>query len=419
VTGTVHVIGTGLSGLACSLSLVKAGRTVVVHDAAAHAGGRARSFHDPALDRLIDNGNHLMLGANPALFAYLDDIGAHDVLDGQARAVFPFVDLASGERWVIRPNAGRLPWWIAAPSRRVPGSRWYNYLAALRLHDCPPEATVAEVLGSAGPINDRLWKPFCDAVLNAAPTDAAAALLWPVLRETFLRGEVAMRAYIARDGLSPALIDPALAWLKSNGASFRFNNRLRTVHRSDTYVDTLEFTSGSETLGEHDAAVLAVPPTVAAGLLHGLPSPEDSRAIVNGHFLLDRPAALPGGERLLGLVGGTAHWLFARGDVVSVTVSAAQELVDEPADAIAARLWSDIVAALGLAGTALPTHRIVKEKRATFAQTPASLSRRPGPRIGFANFFLAGDWTDTHLPATIEGAIRSGRLAAKFILGKA
>ena len=413
------MIGAGVAGLACAVSLVKEGRRVVLHEAANHAGGRARSFHEPALDRLVDNGNHLMLGANPAVFAYLDDIGARGVLDGQVSAAFPFVDLASGARWVVRPNAGRLPWWIAAPSRRVPGSRWFHYLRALRLHDCPREATVAEVLGAAGPLHDRLWKPFCDAVLNADPGEAAAALLWPVLRETFLRGEVAMRAYIARDGLSPALIDPALDFLQANGAALRLNSRLRAVTRSDTRVAALEFTGGGEVLGGDDAAVLAVPPAVATGLLPGLAAPGDSRAIVNGHFLLDRPAALPGGERLLGLVGGTAHWLFARGDVVSVTVSAAQALVDEPADAVAARLWSDIAAALGLADAALPAHRIVKEKRATFAQTPASLTRRPGPRIGYGNFFLAGDWTDTGLPATIEGAIRSGRLAAKCALGKA
>ncbi len=413
------MIGAGVAGLACAVSLVKAGRTVTLHEAANHAGGRARSFHEPALDRLIDNGNHLMLGANPAVFEYLADIGARDALDGQAHAAFPFVDLASGARWVVRPNAGRLSWWIAAPSRRVPGSRWYHYLKALRLHDCPPEATVAQILGSAGPLHDRLWKPFCDAVLNADPAEAAAALLWPVLRETFLQGEVAMRAYIARDGLSPALIDPALEFLQRNGATLRLNDRLRAVTRTSTSVTTLEFTGGRKTLGPGETAVLAVPPSNATGLIQGLAAPAESRAIVNGHFLLERPAVLPGGERLLGLVGGTAHWLFARGDVVSVTVSAAQAVVDEPADVIAARLWSDIATALGLADAALPAHRIVKEKRATFAQTPTSLAHRPGPRIGYGNFFLAGDWTDTGLPATIEGAIRSGRLAAKCALGKA
>ena len=416
---TVHIVGAGVAGLACAVSLVKAGRSVTLHEAANHAGGRARSFHEPALDRLIDNGNHLMLGANSAVFEYLDDIGARDGLDGQAHAAFPFIDLASGARWIVRPNAGRLPWWIAAPSRRVPGSRWFHYLRALRLHDCPPDATVARVLGPAEPLHDRLWKPFCDAVLNADPSEAAAALLWPVLRETFLQGEIAMRAYIARDGLSPALIDPALAFLTSNGATLRLNNRLRAVTRSDTHVTALEFTGGSEALGPGDAAVLAVPPIVATGLIQGLAAPDESRAIVNGHFLLDRPAELPGAERLLGLVGGTAHWLFARGDVVSVTVSTAQALVEEPVETVAAWLWSDIAAALGLGDTALPAHRILKEKRATFAQTPASLTQRPGPRIGYGNFFLAGDWTDTGLPATIEGAIRSGRFAAKCALGKA
>ena len=112
---TVHVIGAGMAGLSCAVELVKARQRVVLWEAAAQAGGRCRSFHDATLDRTIDNGNHLILGANPAVFAYLETIGARDGLVGQARAAFPFVDLRTGERWTVRPNAGPLPWWIMAP----------------------------------------------------------------------------------------------------------------------------------------------------------------------------------------------------------------------------------------------------------------------------------------------------------------
>jgi hypothetical protein len=114
---------------------------------------------------------------------------------------------------------------------------------------------------------------------------------------------------------------------------------------------------------------------------------------------------------MMGLVGGFAHWIFVRDDIVSITISAAREEAQLDAEEIAARCWADVQVALGIKGD-LPPFRVVKEKRATFAQDPASVAKRPGASTSLANLFLAGDWTNTGLPATIEGAIRSGRTAA-------
>jgi hypothetical protein len=119
---------------------------------------------------------------------------------------------------------------------------------------------------------------------------------------------------------------------------------------------------------------------------------------------------------LLGLIGGTAEWLFLRAELVSITVSAADALADEPAERIAERLWADAARALDLPVAPLPPARIVKERRATFAQTPAAAARRPAAATGWRNLLLAGDWTATGLPATIEGAVRSGHHAADLAL---
>ena len=113
-----------------------------------------------------------------------------------------------------------------------------------------------------------------------------------------------------------------------------------------------------------------------------------------------------------------AQWLFVRGNVVSVTVSAADALAEEAPEKIATMLWADISQALELPLKPEPLARIVKEKRATFAQTPEGIARRPGTRTAWANLLLAGDWTDTGLPATIEGAVRSGHAAARVIAGR-
>ena len=119
---------------------------------------------------------------------------------------------------------------------------------------------------------------------------------------------------------------------------------------------------------------------------------------------------------MVGLIGATAEWVFAFEDRISVTVSAADRMVDDDRERLAGIFWEDIVRAHGLPGSApLPPWQIVKERRATFAATPAQNAKRPGARTRWDNLILAGDWTDTGLPATIEGAVRSGFRAADLI----
>ncbi len=410
-----HVIGAGVAGLAAAVSLVRSGRRVTVHEAGGQAGGRCRSYHDARLGCLIDNGNHLLLSGNRSAMRYLEEVGAADALVGPAAARFPFLDVRSGRRWEVRPNAGRLPWWILRAGRRVPGTRVRDHLSALRLAMAGPDRTVADCVGNRGVLYERFWEPLAVAALNTPAGAGAAGLLRSVLRETFAKGEAACRPRFARRGLSHAFVDPALRLLRRRGATVRLGRRLRGIGYSGGKAWRLDFGAAAIALGEGDSVILAVPPAAAAGLVPSLTVPEESNPIVNAHFRLPAPAGLPADLPFLGLVGGTAQWLFARGDVASVTVSAAGALAGESAEEIARRTWADVATALGLGldRTALPAYRVVKERRATFAQTPGEVRRRPGTRSGFSNLHLAGDWIDTGLPATIEGAVRSGCRAAR------
>jgi squalene-associated FAD-dependent desaturase len=415
---TVHIIGAGLSGLACAVGLAGRGRVIALYEAAPQAGGRCRSFFDQALGRQIDNGNHLLMSANRAALSYLERIGAADSLIRGSEAVFPFIDLESGQRWLLRPNRGRLPWWLLVPSRRVPGSRLIDYLSGLKVLTAGPEATVGDCVSSRHPLYRSFWEPLTLAALNADPAVAAAAPLRAVMLETFARGGEYCRTMIARDGLAASLVDPALAMLARHGARPAFGQRLRRLRIEAGAVTGLDFGTMVETVQPDDTVVLAVPAGVAAGLVPGLVAPEDGHAIVNAHFRLDQPAPLPAPDLpFVGVVGGVAHWVFVRGDVVSVTVSGADDLAGQPAEAIAATLWRDVTRVLGLAAAPVPATRIIKEKRATFVQTPANQRLRPSVRTALPNLFLAGDWTATGLPATIEGAVRSGFAAAEAITG--
>lgn len=407
----VHVIGAGLAGLACATALAAAGRPVAVYEATGQAGGRCRSFLDTRLGTVIDNGNHLVLGGNAETFRYLDRLGARDRMLTVAPAAIPFMDLSDGTRWTIRPGRGPLPFWLLDPARRIPGAGAIDHLGMLRLAWAAAGATVAETLDLGTVAGRRLWRPLAVSILNTQPEEASARLLWTVFSRTLLKGEAACRPCIPRRSLSDALIDPALSFLGARGCQTRTKVRLKGLVVDGARVTALVFDDGELALADGEQVVLALPPTTAAQLLPGLSPPDAFRPILNAHFRVAGPARLPDGAPLLGLVGGTAEWLFARDDLLSVTVSAAEGLIDRDEDELAGELWADVATALRLSGP-MPTARIIKEKRATFAATPAMLARRPPGRTRIANLFLAGDWTDTGLPATIEGAIGSGHTAA-------
>lgn len=408
----VHVIGAGLAGLAAAVRLSDQGHDVTLYEAAGHAGGRCRSFHDSVLDRLIDNGNHLVLSGNTSLRAYLGEIGATDNLT-HGDPVFPFVDVRSGARWSLRPNTGPIPWWILAPSRRPPGATVGAFLSALNFWRAGPDDTVTDVLPQTHQLFETFWEPLALAVLNTPLDRAAAKPLWPVLAETFLRGAAACRPLLASGGLSAAFVDPAIAHLKQCGANIQFAQRLRAIESRDDRAATLRFTGADVALGATDSVILAIPHTDAQTVLPDIDAPRGGCAIVNAHFRL--PEAPPFDAPFIGLIGAAAHWAFVRGDVVSVTISAADDLAAQSAGNIADMIWPDVARAIRVDGAPRPAYRIVKERRATFDQTPGATQARPEPATALANLYLAGDWTNTGLPATIEGAVRSGHRAAIFI----
>ena len=409
--GVAHIVGAGLAGLSCAIKLAQAGRRVALYEAARMAGGRCRSYYDSTLDLTIDNGNHLLLSGNAAARDYTARIGAADALVGPEQCVFDFIDMRDGERWRLRPNASRLPWWIFVSSRRVPGTRPADYLGAARLLRAKEGATIGETMDCSGPLYERLWGPVLLSALNTEPREASATLAGAVLRETLAAGGAACRPMVAKDGLGPAFIDPALKKLRELGVDVRFGARLRGIDFAGDRAVRLNFGEEAVELGEADSLVLAVPPWSAAELIPGLVAPDEFRAILNAHFKIPPPEGQPA---LLGMVGSLSEWLFAFHDRLSVTISGADRLMEEPAEDLARRIWAEVAAVTGL-GPELPRWRIVKEKRATFAATPSQQARRPGAKTQWRNLLLAGDWTATGLPATIEGSIRSGYRAAELL----
>jgi hydroxysqualene dehydroxylase len=411
--GAVHVVGAGLAGLAAAVTLATAGRQVRLYEASGHAGGRCRSYFDAELGCRIDNGNHLLLAGNRNALAYLDRIGARGTLEGPSKAMFPFVDAANGERWMLRPNRGPVPWWILRPGRRVPGTRAVDYLALLRLRRAGSSATVGAALDPDNPLFARLLAPLAVAALNTGVAEASASLFSRLLADTLGRGGAACRPLVPRVGLSETFVDPALATLRRQGTAVNFAAPLKALDFAGDRVARLHFEGGAVGLAIGDSVILATPAAIAARLVPGLVVPDRYSPIVNAHF---RCAAPPGSPLFVGVVAGTAEWIFRKAQVLSVTVSAAESLVACPASDLRETLWRDTAMAYRIPDTPVPPARIVKERRATFLASPDQLLRRPKPATRWRNLTLAGDYTDTGLPATIEGAVASGFGAAALAL---
>lgn len=409
---TAYVIGAGLAGLSAAVALADKGMRVEVSESAGQAGGRCRSYFDAGLGMTIDNGNHLVLSGNASTMQYLRAIGAQNALVGPDNANANFVDLKTGKRWTIKPSDGPIPYWLFDKDARVPGTHPLDYLEMGKLFLANGNATVGDVLSCKGPLWDRLLEPFLLAALNTKPEIGSAALAAQLVHETFAKGGRAFRPRIAHPTLAAAFIEPAVHHLSRKGTTVRLGERLKNIVRDGNRITALEIADRTQQLSPGDIVVLATPPWVTGELLPDVSVPDAFSAIVNAHFKIAPPETAPG---MLGLLGGTAEWVFAFSDRISVTVSGADRLVDMGREELAHLLWRDVAKVHSLQEQ-LPPWQIVKEKRATFAATPAQTKKRAKAGTRWKNLVLAGDWTDTGLPATIEGAIRSGHKAAELAL---
>jgi glycine/D-amino acid oxidase-like deaminating enzyme len=404
----VHVVGAGVAGLVCALRLADAGRRVVLHEATPGAGGRCRSLPDGG-----DNGTHALVGGNRAALRFLDRVGAREGWVEPEPEGLPVLDLLTGR--AARVSLSPLGW--TAAGLRPAGVSLGALLALARCALPGRDRPVAEVMARHPEFHRGFVEPLTVAALNTPAAEASSRRLGAVLLRA--GGRAGARLLVAREGLGPDLVRPALEALRGAGAEVRFGSRLRRIAVEGGRVAALEFEGGAVPLGDGGgaAAVLAVPPWEASRLLPGLAVPEAHAPIVNLHFAHETPGAP---VRFLGLLGALCQWVLVRPGGVSVTVSAGDAEAREDASTLAPRAWAELrraASAFGLPGAwpeAPAPCRVVKERRATPRHLPGAPPRPP--RRPLPNLALAGDWTYPALPATIEASVLSGEAAARAVL---
>lgn len=400
----IHVVGAGVAGLVAALALARAGREVTLHEATPGAGGRARALPDGT-----DNGTHALIGANRVALGFLDEIGAREGWIEPEPDGLPVLDLADGSARLVALSP--LGWWRA--DRRPAGVSAGAVAAMMRMAIPVPDRTIGDAMAAHPAFLRGFVDPLTIAALNTPAAEASSRRMGQVLRRLGTPG--ATRLFVARRGLGPDMVEPALDAITKAGGRYLPDNRLRRLDQSGGRATALHFHEDSLPLGEQDRVVLALPPWEATRLLTHVDAPQSHAPIVNLHFARTGP----GPVRFIGLLGALCQWVLVRPEGVSVTVSAGDAEAGEEAETLAARAWTEILRAamaFRLPGDwpmATPPCRVVKERRATPRQRPGAI---PSPkRLHLENLALAGDWTWPHLPATIEAAVCSGRAAARAL----
>jgi squalene-associated FAD-dependent desaturase len=430
----VLIVGGGLAGLAAAAALALRGFRVTLLEARNRLGGRAGSFQDAASGQLVDACQHVSMGCCTNLAHFCRTVGIAHLLRPQRCLYFMTADgrlsrlhagpwpapfhlarsfasahyLTVGEKLLIAWGLACLRW--AGPEADPPFADW------LRQHYQTPRTV------------RRFWGLVLTSALNETPDRIGLRYARKVFVDGFLRHRRGFEVELPAVPLG-RLYGPELqGWLAANGVEVQLQRSVRSLHLLGRRIAGIELRDG--TVLEADWYVSAVPFNRLLGLLpaeviesepyfsklHNL----ETSPITSVHLWLDRPITRLPHVVLIECLG---QWVFNRGETepgvhyVQVVVSAARQFRGLDSEEVQGRVWDELRRLFPAArAAALLRTRVVTEHAATFSVVPGVDRWRPAQTAPFENLLVAGDWTATGWPATMEGAIRSGYLAAEALL---
>jgi squalene-associated FAD-dependent desaturase len=402
------VVGAGLAGLAAALDLAKARVPVTLAERRAFPGGRSYSFADPS-GETVDNGQHIFLECCTAYRAFLDEVGASDLVTLQPRAVVPFLDLRTGETSRLCES------WLPAPFHflfsilRYKPLPWRDRRAILRAgramrreagSDAESLGTWLRAHGQSDGAIRFFWDPAVVSILNERVDRVSAAQGIFVMRTGFFERKAAARVGLAEVPLGE-IAARAVERIRALGGLVEFSRKIDRLPAGPV-VSAVPANAMLELIGPERAAHPFFAPAAAM----------ETSPIVNLHFFFDAPVEAP---RFFACVGGRLQWVFTKGARVTVSQSAARDLVDRPN----AELEREILGELQKAIPGLPAPKrcvVVREREATFLAAPGGRARRLPCATPLPHLFLAGEWTAGEWPSTMEAAVRSGKRAAAEVI---
>ncbi|MGB2868158.1 MAG: hydroxysqualene dehydroxylase HpnE [Bacteroidota bacterium] len=439
------IVGGGLSGLSAAVELSSYGFKTLLLEQRQHLGGRTNSFVDEVTGDVIDNGQHLMMGCYRETRKYLQTVGAENLMYLQPSLHIDFLrpggTITSLSCPTLPPPLHVLAGLMKLDS--VPFSHrlsllnvgkellWTSPRKEARLESMTVDSWLTQ-LGQTEENKKYLWDILAIGTLNDSPQSVSALLFFRVLRAAFLGARENSCLLIPRVGLSDCLVEPARVFLRDHGGEIRTGAGVYKFNLADDQVASAELVNEQVHARTY---VLAVPH-------HAAPALFDADALNRLHFLKDAHAFQSSPiitinlwfdrhvlhEPFVAVLDSRIQWIFNRtklltaGDEkkgesatqhLAVVISGASTYVELDKSALVTLALEDLARVLPVTSRAELLHSLVlKEKRATFSPRPGVEKLRPGTKTQIQNLFLAGDWTATGLPATIEGSVQSGRAAA-------
>ena len=432
----VVVVGGGLAGCAAALTCADSGARVTLLEARQRLGGATFSFQRDGL--WLDNGQHVHLRCCTAYRGFIDRIGAAGMVTMQRRLAIPVIRPGRGVAWIRRTN-------LPAPLHLARSLGAYRHLSLaerlqlgralvglmrLDLRDSSLDArTFGDWLSAHGQSDrsfEALWDLIVLPTVNLPSAEASLSLAAMVFKVGLLRDRSAADMGYTTTTLGRAHGDQGMRALRAAGVDVQLGQAVSEV-RDEPGGGLCVRRQGADLAA--DAVVLAVPHPQAARLVPAAADPDAARfaelgavPIVNLHVIYDRPV-MP--YPFAAGVGTPLQWVFDRtaaaglseGQALAVSLSGAGAYAQLPTEALREQFLRELARVFPAARAAqVRGFYVTREHQATFRQAPGSLARRPGPRTRLPNVFLAGAWTDTGWPATMEGAVRSGNRAGDHVL---
>ena len=419
------IIGSGIAGLNAASILSSKKFPVTILESSPKFGGRTYSYKDPDSNDMIDNGQHILMGCYDDTINFLKLVRAEKNFNFQNYLEVNFL------------TSDRKEYSIKASSLFYP----LNLLAAVLNYNVLDFMDKLRLIGfmlklpfiSRGSLknisvstwlveqnqNDRiikaLWEILCVGALNTSTDKASAEMFHNILMKIFFAGNKASRIILPKLGLTESVIDPALAFINSNNGKIICSETVKEFLIEEDKVVAVK--SENNMYNGYDFIISTIP-------FHALTKIKNSEklnidlnlsysTILNIHLWLSEIRL---DEKFYGLINSEIHWIFNKGSHLNIVISDANKFAEVSEEKMIDLVFEELEKFTSIKRKFLTKYKIIREKRATFIPNSEILNKRPSTKTNLNNLFLAGDWTNTGLPATIEGAAKSGRLAAEQVI---
>lgn len=398
----IYIIGGGIAGLTAAHYLSKKGNyQIEIFESSKFLGGRCRSFYDNHLDIKIDNGNHLCLKANRNLLNIIKDINAEENFNFFSPKI-NFYDLKLNNKYECNTLSN-------LPNNLILKDK----VELLKFLIIPSKLTIKEYFKNTPNLLGYLIDPLCRSILNTPSEIAKSSVLRTVLLKVFTSGRGGLSYFYPKSNWEDAFLLPLERLLIESGVTINKQTPLTEVLTSTNLVNRLKFKDKELDIKPKDLVLFATPWGVSSKFIN-INTPYSFQPIVNIHYKIN--TSIENG--ILGVIKSDfVEWIFQKTDHCSVTVSAADKIIDMTADKIAENCWIDCKKALGLSDKIkLPDYKVIKEKKATFECSEGNLKLRPPSSTKYKNCFITGDYINNNLPSTIEGTILNSKNMVKSLI---